>query len=291
MFFKIDDVTYKKDKELRTYATEIKKQKLSSEESIEILSKGKETLRILQDKFYAYDKYALLIIFQAMDAGGKDSMIKHVMSGVNPQGCQVKSFKRPSGLELDHDYLWRCNNALPERGNIGIFNRSYYEEVLITRVHPEIIAQRKIPGIQSVKDIDDAFWEKRYQEIMEFENRLINNGTEIIKFFLNISKEEQKQRFLKRLNRADKHWKFEISDIEERKFWNDYQKYYEVAFKKTSHKKAPWYIIPADRKKPARAMVAEIIIERMKKLEVTYPKVKPQQKEDLVTGKIILEKE
>ena len=200
------------------------------------LKEGIEALAEYQDVLYAQNTHAVLIIFQAMDAAGKDSTIKHVMSGINPQGCQVHSFKAPSTEELNHDYLWRCSKALPERGRIGIFNRSYYEEILVTRVHPEILEQRPLP----MSIIDNNIWERRFEEINNFEKHLVNNGTIILKFFLNVSKEEQKERFLERINRPEKNWKFSENDAKERRFWDDYMSVYEDMFNHTSTKYAPW---------------------------------------------------
>ena len=246
-------------------------------------------MKDLQDKLYAYDRYALLLIFQAMDAAGKDSTIEHVMSGVNPQGCQVFSFKKPSANELEHDFLWRTYRAMPERGRIGIFNRSYYEEVLVTRVHPEYIIGQRIPGIRTVEDIDDRFWENRYRSINEMERHLCQNGTVILKFFLNVSKEEQKERFLKRINRPDKNWKFTINDIEERKHWDKYQRAFEQAINHTSTDYAPWHIIPADHKWFMRAAVSEIIVDKLKSLDLRYPQVTQKQRENLQKAKELFE--
>ncbi len=246
-------------------------------------------MKDLQDKLYAYNRYSLLLIFQAMDAAGKDSTIEHVMSGVNPQGCQVFSFKKPSNNELEHDFLWRTYRALPERGRIGIFNRSYYEEVLVTRVHPEYIVGQRIPGIHSVKDIDESFWENRYRSINEMERHLCQNGTVILKFFLNVSKEEQKERFLKRINRPDKNWKFTMNDLEERRYWDDYQRAFEQAINHTSTDYAPWHIIPADHKWFMRALVSEIIVDKLKSLDLRYPRVAPKQQENLQKAQELFE--
>jgi PPK2 family polyphosphate:nucleotide phosphotransferase len=240
-----------------------------------------------QDMLYAQDTHALLIIFQAMDAAGKDSTIKHVMSGINPQGCQVHSFKAPSTEELDHDYLWRCSKALPERGRIGIFNRSYYEEILITRVHPEILEQRQIPP----NLIDKKIWRQRFEEINNFEKHLVNNGTIILKFFLNVSKEEQKQRFLERIDRPEKNWKFSESDAKEREFWDDYMTVYEDMFNHTSTELAPWHIIPADHKWFTRLAVAGIIYAQLKELNLHYPKVSKEKHQELLQAKVMLENE
>lgn len=241
-----------------------------------------------QDVLYAQDIYALLIIFQAMDAAGKDGTIKHVMSGINPQGCQVFSFKSPSSEELDHDYLWRSFRALPERGRIGIFNRSYYEEVLIVRVHPEILNTQKLPPhLRS----DPKIWQQRYEEINNFEKYLVDNGVMVLKFFLNVSKEEQKERFLERIDRSEKNWKFSVNDVKERQFWNDYMHAYEDAFTHTSTDWAPWYIIPADRKWFTRLMVAYFIAEKMKSLDLEYPTVTEAHRQQLLQARELLEKE
>jgi PPK2 family polyphosphate:nucleotide phosphotransferase len=230
----------------------------------------------LQDKLYATDKYSILLIFQAMDAAGKDSTIKHVMSGLNPQGTQVYSFKQPSKEEMDHGYLWRINKSLPERGRIGIFNRSHYEEVLVVKVH-DLLKYQRIPE----KLIDNKIWEKRYEQISNYENYLYENGTIVLKFFLHVSKEEQKNRFLDRIDDPSKNWKFSVADIEERKYWDDYQKAYEDAISATSKNHAPWYIIPADKKWFARLLVSEIIIETLKKLNLEYPKLSKEQLAEL----------
>ncbi len=246
-----------------------------------------EALAQCQDKLYAQNTYSLLIIFQAMDAAGKDSTIKHVMSGINPQGFQVYSFKAPSTEELDHDYLWRCSKALPERGRIGIFNRSYYEEILVTRVHPEIMEQRQLPPSL----IDQHLWEQRFEEINNFENYLVKNGTVILKFFLNVSKEEQKQRFLERIDRPEKNWKFSTNDAKERAFWDDYMTVYEDMFNHTSTEWAPWHVISADHKWFTRLAVAGIIYAQLKELNLHYPKVSKEKHQELLQAKAMLESE
>jgi PPK2 family polyphosphate:nucleotide phosphotransferase len=248
----------------------------SKEESKELLEKNIKKMAELQDKLYAQDKYSLLIIFQAMDAAGKDSAIKHVMSGLNPQGTQVFSFKQPSTEELNHDYMWRTSKSLPERGRIGIFNRSYYEEVLIVRVH-DLIKSQKIP----VEFITKNVWEERFNQIRNFEKYLYENGTYIVKFYLNVSKEEQSKRFLERIEDPAKNWKFSASDLTERDYWNDYMKCYEEAISATSTKFAPWYIIPADKKWFTRLVISEVIIETMKSLNLKYPEVSDEQKKNL----------
>ncbi|MEB3215109.1 MAG: polyphosphate kinase 2 family protein [Nostocales cyanobacterium 94392] len=246
-----------------------------------------ERLAKYQNILYAQNTYALLVIFQAMDAAGKDSTIKYVMSGVNPQGCQVFSFKQPSSEELDHDYLWRSVKALPERGRIGIFNRSYYEEVLVARVHPELLKKQQLP--KSV--MGNHIWKQRFEEINNFEKYLTNNGIIILKFFLNVSKKEQKKRFMKRIELPEKNWKFSTSDVKERAFWDDYMSAYEDAFSHTSTEWAPWHIIPADHKWFTRIAVADIICSRLKELKLSYPIPTEQHQQDILKAKEILEAE
>ena len=240
-----------------------------------------------QDILYAQNSYSLLIIFQAMDAAGKDSTIKHVMSGVNPQGCQVFSFKSPSEEELDHDYLWRSMKSLPERGRIGIFNRSYYEELLIVRVHPEILKKQQLPNFPK----GDQIWKQRFEEINNFEKYLVNNGVIILKFFLNVSKAMQRKRFLARIDSPEKHWKFSASDVQERAFWDDYMDAYEQVFNRTSTEFAPWYIIPADRKWFTRLVVANIICTKLQELNLQYPQVSEEYNQQLSVAKKNLEAE
>ncbi|MCV3214877.1 polyphosphate kinase 2 family protein [Plectonema radiosum NIES-515] len=246
-----------------------------------------ERLAKYQNILYAQNTYALLIIFQAMDAAGKDSTIKHVMSGVNPQGCQVFSFKEPSTEELDHDYLWRSMKALPERGRVGIFNRSYYEETLVVRVHPELLKKQQIPQIPE----DNRIWMQRFEEINNFEKYLVNNGIIILKFFLNLSKSEQKKRFFARIETPEKKWKFSASDVIERAFWDDYMQAYEDIFNHTSTELAPWYIIPADRKWFTRLVVADIICSKLKELNLRYPTVSEEHQRQLIKAKQLLENE
>lgn len=234
-----------------------------------------------QNILNAENKQSLLIILQGIDAAGKDSSIRAIMTGVNPQGVNVSSFKTPSSLEYEHDYLWRHIIKMPERGKIEIFNRSHYENVLVCKVHPEFILNEKIPTINSVKDINDEFFEKRYEEIKNFENRMFNNGTRIIKFFLNISKDEQKKRFIKRINEKEKNWKFSASDLKERKFWNEYQKAFAMAFEKTSTENCPWFIVPFDNKSYGQLVMAYIINETLKSMNPKYPEVNKQEKEAL----------
>jgi PPK2 family polyphosphate:nucleotide phosphotransferase len=258
----------------------------SKKDSEKQLKRNRKTLSELQDKFYAHDKYSLLIIFQAMDAAGKDSAIKHVMSGVNPQGTQIYSFKQPSKEELDHDYLWRTTKSLPERGRIGIFNRSYYEEVLVVRVH-NLVKFQKIPE----EFITSNIWKERYEQIRNFEKHIYQNGTVIIKFFLNVSKDEQKNRFIKRLETPSKNWKFSAGDLEERKLWGEYQRCYQEAINETSTKFVPWYIIPADNKLHARIAISQVIIDTLENLEMEYPKLDDEQMNNLDLYRTELEKD
>ena len=247
----------------------------------EALATGVQFLAELQDKLYAQDRWAVLLIFQAMDAAGKDGAIKHVMSGVNPQGCQVTSFKSPSAEELDHDYLWRCMKALPNRGHIGIFNRSYYEETLVVRVHPEYLAKEKLPAELAGKSL----WQDRFQDICNFERYLSNNGVVVCKFFLHVSKKEQKRRFLERLETPEKNWKFSGSDIQERGHWDAYMTAYEDMIRNTSTKDAPWYVVPADNKWFTRVVVAAAIIDALASLDVKYPAVGPEKLKELAAAK------
>jgi len=240
-----------------------------------------------QDVLYAQDTQALLIIFQALDAAGKDSTIKHVMSGVNPQGTQIFSFKQPSAEELDHDFFWRYHKCAPERGRIGIFNRSYYEEVLVLRVHPEFLGAEKLPPGTMKKDI----WKQRFEQINDFERYLTRNGVAILKFFLNVSREEQRKRFPARLNTPEKNWKFSLSDVKERACWNDYQKAFEAVFNHTSTKWAPWYVIPADHKWFTHVAVADIIVSKLKSLNLKYPTVSKEHLQELQAARELLESE
>jgi PPK2 family polyphosphate:nucleotide phosphotransferase len=242
------------------------------------LARGTDELSDLQRMHYASDRHAILLIFQAMDAAGKDGAIRHVMSGVNPQGCQVFSFKQPSSEELEHDFLWRTTRRLPERGRIGIFNRSYYEEVLIVRVHPEILHDQGLPA-GSIEG--QAIWEERYRSIVEQEAHLHRNGTTIIKFFLHLSKDEQAKRFRDRIDEPDKNWKFSLADCSERKHWDDYMKAYESCLNATSTTQAPWYVIPADNKKNARLIISQIIVDTMKDLGMSYPTVDKARRKEL----------
>jgi PPK2 family polyphosphate:nucleotide phosphotransferase len=251
------------------------------------LTQDVSALTEAQDRLYASDSWSILVIFQAMDAAGKDSTIKHVMSGINPQGCQVYSFKQPSAEELDHNFLWRYIRSLPERGRIGIFNRSYYEEVLVVRVHPELVHAERIPDAR----VDDGFWDDRFDDINALERHLTRNGTKVLKFFLHVSKDEQRKRFLKRLGDPRKHWKFAAADLVERGFWDDYMRAYEQAIGATSTKWAPWYIIPADHKWVARGLVARILASTMDELDLRYPEVTPEQEAAIEQARRQLEAE
>ncbi len=250
------------------------------------LEKNIVELAEYQDILYAQDTYALLLIFQAMDAAGKDGAIKHVMSGVNPQGCQVYSFKSPSAEELDHDYLWRTNKVMPERGRIGIFNRSYYEEVLVVRVHPELLDHQKIPP-----SARENIWKRRYDQINNMEKYLSENGVVILKFFLNVSKEEQKKRFLERIDRPEKNWKFSTADAKERAFWDNYQQAYEDCLNRTSTEWAPWFVVPADNKWFTRLTVSEIVVRTLKRLNLRYPEVSEERRQELLEIRKLLEDE
>jgi PPK2 family polyphosphate:nucleotide phosphotransferase len=255
--------------------------------SKQALVTGVKALAELQDVLYANRQWSVLLIFQAMDAAGKDGAIKHVMSGINPQGCQVASFKAPSSEDLDHDYLWRCQNKLPERGRIGIFNRSYYEETLVVKVHPEILNTQRLPQSLITKKV----WDERYEDIRAFEKHLANNGTVIRKFFLNVSAKEQKKRFLERLNDPSKNWKFSSSDLKERGHWDEYAKAYEETIRATATEDAPWYVVPADNKWYTRIVVAAAIIEALSSLNLKYPTVAPKTLEELVEAKAMLMRE
>jgi PPK2 family polyphosphate:nucleotide phosphotransferase len=260
---------------------------LSKKQANALLAAGVAKLADLQTRLYAQDCWSLLVVLQAMDAAGKDSTIKHVMSGINPQGCQVVAFKAPSARELDHDFLWRCSRELPERGRIGIFNRSHYEEVLVVRVHPKLLGGQRLPPALVGKDI----WRERYESINDFERHLARNGTRIVKFFLNVSKEEQRKRFLERLEEPEKNWKFSVEDVENRECWNDYMRAYEDAISATSTEWAPWYAVPADHKWFTRLIVAQVIVATLEKLGLEYPKVDAARKKELAKARKALEKE
>ncbi len=264
--------------ELKQWPTAVEHFFKSKEEYQELLEKHVESLSSLQRLHYASGRYALLLIFQGMDSAGKDGAIRHVMSGVNPQGCEVYSFKQPSAEELKHDFLWRTTRRLPERGRIGIFNRSYYEEVLITRVHPEILDTQHLP--KHARN-DKHLWSDRYRSIVELEAHLHRNGTQIVKFFLHLSKKEQKKRFLERIDERDKNWKFSVSDIHERKYWKDYMRAYEHCLAQTSTHHAPWYAVPADDKENARLIVSQILLDVFDDLKMAYPKTTPKRRREL----------
>ena len=273
---------------LKKWPTRVTPVYQSKEQYQELLEAQVGELSALQQLLYASDRYAVLLIFQAMDAAGKDGVIKHVMSGVNPQGCQVFSFKHPSATELDHDFLWRTTQSLPERGRIGIFNRSYYEEVLIVRVHPEILRSQALPeALVNEKTI----WQERYRSIVDLENHLHRNGTQVIKFFLHLSKEEQRKRFLKRIDEPEKNWKFSATDVEERKYWKDYMQAYEACLSATSTRIAPWYVVPADNKENARLIISEIILDTMRSLNMRYPETDARRRKELLAIRQRLMKE
>jgi len=265
------------------YSADIKK-----ENSEAILKDLIKQTAALQSTLYADNRYALLILFQAMDAAGKDGAIAHTMSGLNPQGCEVYSFKQPSAEELDHDFLWRHHKAVPEFGRIGVHNRSHYENVLVTKVHPELLLNEHLPDIKSVKDANKKFWDHRYETIRSFEEHLFHNGTIIIKFFLHLSKDEQKERFLKRIDDPEKNWKFSAADIRERQFWDDYMKAYEKAIKETSTEHCPWYVLPADKKWFTRIAISTIILDTLKSLKLEYPVLPKAEKDKLEEAKKIL---
>lgn len=263
---------------LKKWPTEVDKVYSSKKKYHKLLKEQVEELSSLQRIHYASNQYAVLLIFQAMDAAGKDGAIRHIMSGVNPQGFQVFSFKHPSAMELEHDFLWRSSQRLPERGRIGIFNRSYYEEVLIVRVHPEILRSQGLPD--SLLD-EKTVWKERYRSIVDLEGHLHRNGTRILKFFLHLSWEEQRKRFIGRIDEPDKNWKFSLADIEERKFWKQYMLAYEACLSATSTKHAPWYIVPADNKKNSRLIISEIILDTFKSLKMHYPETSEKRRQQL----------
>ncbi len=264
---------------------------LKKKEATELLQSNIESMIEIQDKLYADNRYAVLLVFQAMDAAGKDGTIKHVMSGLNPQGTQVFSFKSPSELELDHDYFWRTYRCLPQRGNIGIFNRSYYEEVLIVKVHPEFLLRQRLPGVAKVEDAGHHFWKNRYRQINDLEKHLIENGTIILKFFLNVSKDQQKRRFLKRIEDSSRNWKFSAADVKERQHWDDYMQAYGDMITHTSTEAAPWYVVPADNKWFMRYAVSEILLQRLKELDLSYPELPQREMSRLNEARELLENE
>jgi PPK2 family polyphosphate:nucleotide phosphotransferase len=266
--------------DLRKWSTEVERVYKSKQHYQELLDVHVAQLSSLQQLLYASNRYAVLLIFQAMDAAGKDGAIRHVMSGVNPQGCQVFSFKHPSANELQHDFLWRTTRDLPERGRIGIFNRSYYEEVLIVRVHPEILRSE---GIADATRGDSAIWRDRYRSITGLERHLHSNGARIVKFYLHLSKEEQRKRFLQRIDEPEKNWKFSLADVEEREFWKDYMKAYEECLSATSTRDSPWYVVPADDKENARLIVSRIVLDTLEQLEMTYPETSTERRQELLS--------
>jgi PPK2 family polyphosphate:nucleotide phosphotransferase len=278
-------VRHKENIKLEEWPTIIKPFYKSKKDYKKHLEKHVETLSKLQQLHYASDRHALLLIFQGIDSAGKDGAIKHVMSGINPQGCDVYGFKQPSSEELQHDFLWRTTCRLPERGRIAIFNRSYYEEVLVVRVHPELLRNEGITAYD-----DKTIWEERYHSIVNLEEQLYRKNTRVVKFFLHLSKEEQRKRFLERLDTPDKHWKFSPSDIHERKYWADYKKVFEKCLKQTSTHHAPWYIIPADDKENARLIISQVIIDTFSDLKMTYPEGSKKRKQELESMRKVLEK-
>ena len=261
--------------------------KMDKGEAAELLQRGTQWLAEEQDMLYAQDRWSLLLLFQAMDAAGKDSTIKHVMSGVNPQGCQVFSFKQPSQEDLSHDFMWRYVKRLPERGRIGIFNRSYYEEVLVVRVHEEILDRQRLPP----KFMGKRIWDERLSDIAHFEDYLTRQGVVVLKFFLHVSREEQKKRFMKRLDNPEKNWKFSASDVRERRYWPDYMRSFEEAIRATASEHAPWYVVPADNRWFTRLVVAAAIVEAVEELDLAYPKVSPEQKKELASARVELGRE
>jgi len=270
---------------LKNFPTDYDEGKLDKAEGEELLESGRKKLAEMQDKLYAHDEYSVLIIFQAMDAAGKDSAVKHIMSGLNPTGVQVHSFKAPSSTELDHDYFWRHYKALPSRGMIGIFNRSHYENVLVTRVHPDLILRENLPGINTIYDVNEKFWETRFKQINRFEKNIYQNGTIVLKFFLHLSRKEQKKRFIERIDDPKKNWKFSPTDASERRFWQDYQHAYQEALSNTSTELAPWFIIPADDKWFTRLAIVNIIYEQFEAMHLEYPTVSDEVKTELLKVK------
>jgi PPK2 family polyphosphate:nucleotide phosphotransferase len=281
-------ITKGKDFQLKNFdPADTRSLKMDKGEAADLLQRGTQWLAEEQDMLYAQDRWSLLLVFQAMDAAGKDSTIKHVMSGINPQGCQVFSFKQPSQEDLAHDFLWRYSRRLPERGWIGIFNRSYYEEVLVVRVHEAVLKGQKLPP----KLISKGIWDERLADIVRFEDYLTRQGVIILKFFLHVSREEQKKRFMKRLDNQEKNWKFSASDVRERQYWRDYMHAYEQAIAATASEHAPWYVVPADNKWFTRLVVAAAIVEAVEQLDLAYPQVSPEQKKELAAARIELARE
>ncbi len=274
--------------QLKDWATDEKDKPITQEQGEAILKSDITKLSEIQEKLYASNRYAVLIVIQAMDAAGKDSAVKHVMSGLNPQGVNVTSFKTPTHQELEHDYLWRHSMVLPARGMFGIFNRSHYENVLVTRVHPEFILNENLPDIESVSDIGESFWKERFRQINQFEKTLTENGTVILKFFLHVSKKEQKKRFLERIDDPAKNWKFSPNDIKERGLWKDYRKAYEDMLENTSAGTSLWFVVPADDKWFTRFVIANIIVSELSRLDLSYPKLSEQQRAELDIAKKVL---
>ena len=270
-----------KDFDIKTAPTKVKDSADDLKKIKKKIKKNVKSIKNAQKMMYARRHYGVLVVFQAMDAAGKDSMISHIFAGVNPVGFKVANFKQPTGRELRHDYLWRVNRELPMRGDIGVFNRSYYEDVLVSRVHPALILQSNIPGIESVHDVNNKFFDSRYEDIRQYESYLTRNGYLIVKFFLHISKEEQKKRFLARIDTPEKNWKFSAADIRERQYWDDYQKAYEKAINATATKENPWYVIPADDKWYSRLIVSDILTKKINSLPLAYPEVSPEQEMSL----------
>ncbi len=258
---------------------------ISKKESKKIIEDNVEEIAEMQEMMFASGSNAVLVVFQAMDAAGKDGTLKRLLSGVNPQGCTISNFRKPTPVEAAHDFLWRISNKLPQRGLIGVFNRSHYEEVLVTRVHPSFILYQNIPGIEKVEDITPSFWQHRYEAIRGFERNIAKSGTKIIKFFLNVSKEEQKRRLLDRMNTPDKHWKFNLTDVKERAHWSVYMDCYQEAINKTAKDHAPWYVIPADDKNTMRALVTTIVREQMEEMNLKFPSSATSIKEDIAEGR------
>lgn len=279
---------YSKERGLENYSTNFSEHYTSKKDTQEEFQEQIDKLRSLQSKLFAQAKYGVLVILQAMDAAGKDGVVKHVMSGVNPQGCQVTSFQAPSDEELAHDYMWRCMKNVPERGHIGIFNRSYYEEVLIARVHPELLAKQNLPFYHEKLHLDQEFWNNRYNDMVNFEKYLMHNGYLVLKFFLNVSREEQKRRFLSRIENENKNWKFTMSDIKDRYYWDEFQTAYKELLRKTTHPNAGWYVIPADKKWYMRLVISKIIVEKLQKLNLRYPEVNGEHKKDILKGREVL---
>ncbi|MCH2198626.1 MAG: polyphosphate kinase 2 family protein [Flavobacteriales bacterium] len=275
---------------LKHHGTE-PKDRMKEEEALPIIAENVRAMAEMQEKLYASSSHALLIVFQAMDAAGKDGTLRRLLSGINPQGCVISNFKKPTPEEISHDFLWRVAKKLPAKGMIGLFNRSHYEEVLVCKVHPEYVVYQGIPGKNTVESLDKDFWEGRYEAIREWEQHLANSGTRILKFFLNVSKDEQKKRLLKRMDRPDKHWKFNLGDVKERAYWSAYMNAYEEAIDETARPHAPWFIIPADDKDYMRAAVTTIVRQEMEKLNLDYPSTAPNIAEEIAEGRRMLDAE